>query len=149
MKKTWIIFIILSFLISNDRQNNLEKHIQCPCNKGLLVDHYTSEPIKIKKLLSLLIQDSIQMDAVKDFIQKEFVKNLDHQMCLIGNIEQNLLNNRISDDGIYNLIGDCYGQHLIKDGKNNSLIYIILFIIITVGGLLSITFIIRNKKGRL
>ena len=70
-------------------------------------------------------------------------------MCLITSTEKSISNNKILDSDIYNIIGECYGQHLIKKDKNNSLIYIILFIIITIGGFLSFTFIIRNKKRRL
>ena len=159
MKNSLIIFITLGFLISNDRQNNLEKHIQCPCDKGLLINHGSSSAMKIKNLISVLIKDSIEMNVVKDFIREtNFVgddkntkndENLDHQMCLITSTEKSISNNKILDSDIYNIIGECYGQHLIKKDKNNSLIYIILFIIITIGGFLSFTFIIRNKKRRL
>ena len=154
--KAIYICIALGFLISDSRQNNLEKHIQCPCNKGLLINHGTPSAMKLKKLISFLIEDSIDMDSVKTFIQKNrFInddkktqndENLDHQVCLINNIDKNISNNKISDSGVYNIVGNCYGQHLIKNKSNNYLLYIILLVIISIGGILSYSFIAKNKK---
>ena len=86
--KAIYLCVILGFLISDSRQNNLERHIQCPCNKGLLINHGTPSAMKLKELISFLIEDSINMDSVKTFIKKtRFInddkntqndENLDH-----------------------------------------------------------------------
>ena len=154
--KAIYLCIILGFLISDSRQNNLERHIQCPCNKGLLINHGTPIAMKLKELISFLIEDSIDMNSVKTFIKKtRFInddkntqndENLDHQVCLISNVDKNISNNKISDSGVYNIVGNCYGQHLIKNKSNNYLLYIILLIIIGIGGIFSYSFIAKNKK---
>jgi len=159
LKIVFSIICIIGVIISNNRQNNLEQHIQCPCEKGMLINHASPHAMKLKKLISLLIQDSIDIDSVKTFVRTtRFIndekntqndENLDFQICLNSNIDDNLSNNKISDNGIYRLIGSCYGEHLIKKDKNNSLIYFILFAIIVFGAIFSFVFISQNKKGKL
>ncbi len=161
-----VILIIIGLLFSNERQNNLEQHIQCPCEKGMLVHHFSPSAMKLKKLISLLIsepilQDSIPEipDTIKKYIQEtKFVgnnrttkndENLDVQICLISEINKNISDYKISDNDIYDIIGTCYGKNLIKNNKSNSLIYFILFFIILVGAVLSLIFIAKNKRGRL
>ena len=62
------------------------------------------------------------------------------------NIKLKISNHQISDDGIYNIVSECYGGHLIRKNENNSLIYIFLFSIIIIGIILSSWFIFINKK---
>ena len=161
-----VIIIAIGFLFSNERQNNLEQHIQCPCEKGMLINHASPSAMKLKKLISLLISEPIQQDSIpkipdniKKYIQKtKFVdnnrstkndENLDVQICLISEINKNISDYTISDNDIYDIIGNCYGENLIKNNKSNSLIYFILFFIILVGAALSLIFIAKNKRGRL
>ena len=161
-----VIIIAIGFLFSNERQNNLEQHIQCPCEKGMLINHASPSAMKLKKLISLLISEPIQQDSIpkipdniKKYIQKtKFVdnnrstkndENLDVQICLISEINKNISDYTISDNDIYDIIGNCYGENLIKNNKSNSLIYFILFFIILVGAVLSLIFIAKNKRGRL
>ena len=149
----------IGFIMSNDRQNNLEKNIQCPCDKGLLINHASSSAMKLKSLISELCKDSISMNSIQSLILKtQFISDnpltkdnetLTHQDCLIKNIKSNISNHQISDDGIYNIIGQSYGHHLIRQNKNNSSIYIILFIIISIGIISSSIFIVINKKRKL
>jgi len=153
------ILIIIGSLFSNERQNNLESHIQCPCRKGMLSDHASPSAIKLKSLIAELTKDSIEINIVRNFIREtNFVtnnpntqndENLEHQICLINNIEKNISNNKISDKGVFNIVGQCYGEHLIRENENTSLIYIILFSIIIIGIILSSWFIFINKKGDL
>ena len=164
---------MVGLLFSNERQNNIEQHIQCPCEKGMLINHASPRAMKLKKLISLLIsepikkdfiiniQDSIPIipDTIKTYIQKtQFVnndrstkndENLDLQICLISNINKNILDYKISDNDIYNIIGNCYGENLIKNNKSNSLIYFILFFIISIGVVMSLIFIAKNKRSKL
>ena len=168
-----VIIIIVGLLFSNERQNNIEQHIQCPCEKGMLINHASPSAMKLKKLISLLIsepikkdsiiniQDSIPIipDTIKTYIQKtQFInndrstkndENLDLQICLISNINKNILDYKISDNDIYNIVGNCYGENLIKNNKSNSLIYFILFFIISIGVVLSLIFIAKNKRSKL
>ena len=161
-----VIIIAIGVLFSNERQNNLEQHIQCPCEKGMLINHASPSAMKLKKLISLLISEPIQQDSIpkipdtiKKYIQKtKFVdnnrstkndENLDIQICLISEINKNISDYKISDNDIYDIIGNCYGKNLIKNNKSNSLIYFILFFIILVGAVLSLIFISKNKRGRL
>jgi len=161
-----VIIIAIGFLFSNERQNNLEQHIQCPCEKGMLINHASPSAMKLKKLISLLISEPIQQDSIpkipdniKKYIQKtKFVdnnrstkndENLDVQICLISEINKNISDYTISDNDIYDIIGNCYGENLIKNNKSNSLIYFILFFIILVGAALSLIFIAKNKRVRL
>ena len=161
-----VIIIAIGVLFSNERQNNLEQHIQCPCEKGMLINHASPSAMKLKKLISLLISEPIQQDSIpkipdniKKYIQKtKFVdnnrstkndENLDVQICLISEINKNISDYTISDNDIYDIIGNCYGENLIKNNKSNSLIYFILFFIILVGAVLSLIFISKNKRGRL
>ena len=161
-----VIIIAIGFLFSNERQNNLEQHIQCPCEKGMLINHASPSAMKLKKLISLLISEPIQLDSIpkipdtiKKYIQKtKFVdnnrstkndENLDVQICLISEINKNISDYTISDNDIYDIIGNCYGENLIKNNKSNSLIYFILFFIILVGVALSLIFIAKNKRSRL
>ena len=76
-------------------------------------------------------------------------ENVDHQICLINSIEKNIHNNKISDKGVYSIIGECYGQHLIRKNENNSIIYAILFSLILIGLIFSSWFIFINKKREL
>ena len=157
---------MVGLLFSNERQNNIEQHIQCPCEKGMLINHASPSAMKLKKLISLLISEPIKKDSIpvipdtiKTYIQKtQFInndrstkndENLDLQICLISNINKNILDYKISDNDIYNIVGNCYGENLIKSNKSNSLIYFILFFIISIGGVLSLIFIAKNKRSRL
>ena len=151
MIKLYFILIIITtnFLISN-RQYELEKNIQCPCNKGLLVNHASENALILKKLISELVKDSISLSDTQSFILKTqfYTKvndNISHQDCLIRNIKLNMSDNKISNIGIYNIISECYGKHLVRN-KDNSLLYIILFSIITIGLSFSSIFIIKNKS---
>ena len=168
-----VIIIIVGFLFSNERQNNIEQHIQCPCEKGMLINHASPSAMKLKKLISLLISEPIKKDilinmqdsmpiipdTIKKYIQKtQFInndrstkndENLDLQICLISNINKNILDYKISDNDIYNIIGNCYGENLIKNNKSNSLIYFILFFIISIGVVMSLIFIAKNKRSKL
>ena len=153
------ILIIVGTLISNERQNNLENHIQCPCKKGMLSDHASPSAMKLKTLIGELIKDPIQLNSIQKFIRETtFVsnnrktqndENVDHQICLINSIEKNIHNNKISDKGVYSIIGECYGQHLIRKNENNSIIYAILFSLILIGLIFSSWFIFINKKREL
>tara|TARA_Y100000768_G_scaffold80885_1_gene57553 strand:- start:1325 stop:1822 length:498 start_codon:yes stop_codon:yes gene_type:complete len=161
-----VIIITIGILFSNERQNNLEQHIQCPCEKGMLINHASPSAMKLKKLISLLISESIHPDniakipdTIKKYIQEtKFVsndrttqndENLDIQICLISEINKKISDYQISDTDIYDIIGNCYGENLIKNNKSNSLIYFILFFIILIGAVLSLIFIAKNKRGRL
>ena len=161
---------MVGLLFSNERQNNIEQHIQCPCEKGMLINHASPSAMKLKKLISLLIsepikkdsiiniQDSIPVipDTIKTYIQKtQFInndrstkndENLDLQICLISNINKNILDYKISDNDIYSIVGNCYGENLLKNNKSNSLIYFILFFIISIGVVMSLIFIAKNKS---
>ena len=154
-----IILIIIGTLISNERQNNLESHIQCPCKKGMLSDHASSSAMKLKTLIGQLTKDSVQLNSIQKFIQETtFVnnnrntqndENVDHQICLINSIGKNIHNNKISDKGVYSIIGECYGEDLIRKNENNSIIYAILFSLIFIGLIFSSWFIFINKKREL
>ena len=63
-----IILIIIGSLFSNERQNNLESHIQCPCKKGMLSDHASPNAMKLKTLIGELTKDSISMNRVESFV---------------------------------------------------------------------------------
>ena len=157
---------MVGLLFSNERQNNIEQHIQCPCEKGMLINHASPSAMKLKKLISLLISEPIKKDSIpvipdtiKTYIQKtQFInndrstkndENLDLQICLISNINKNILDYKISDNDIYNIVGNCYGENLLKNNKSNSLIYFILFFIISIGVVLSLIFIAKNKRSKL
>ena len=145
MIKKIIIIIVIGILIGNDRQNQLENSIQCPCQKGLLSNHFSPNAKKLKDLISELRKDSIAIQNIQNLILTNY--SPEKQDCLMNNIKKNINNKKISDEGIYSIIGECYGKDLIR-GKDNVLIYIILFVIITIGVIFSTFFIIKNKTNK-
>ena len=138
------IIIIIGFLAANERQFYLEKHINCPCKKGLLKDHDSPNAEKLKNLISELIQEPFIINS--KFIFNNY-KDLDMQDCLMASIKNNTVKARIENEGIYAIIENCYGKELIRNQKT-SILYIIIGIILISGFIMVSIFIYKNTKAR-
>ena len=143
--KIIIIFYMLSILSANERQTYIEKHINCPCNKGILYDHDSGTANQLKGLISELVSDSINKRDIQELILKNYDKKQGD--CLMLNINKSINDNSISDDDIYMIIGECYDEKLIRE-ENASILYIIMLIFLISGFVIAFIFIYNNKKSK-
>ena len=143
--KISLAFYMLATLAANERQTYIEKHINCPCNKGILYDHDSGTANQLKGLITELVSDSINKKNLQEFILKNY--NKEQGDCLMLNINQTINDNRISDDDIYIIIGECYDKKLIRE-ENSSILYIIMLIFLILGFVIAFIFIYNNKKSR-
>ena len=143
--KIILVFSMLATLVANERQVSIEKHINCPCNKGILYDHDSGAANQLKGLISELVSDSINKKNIQELILKNYDKKQGD--CLMLNINKAINDNSISDDDIYMIIGECYNKELIRE-ENSSILYVIMLIFLISGFVIAFIFIYNNKKSR-
>ena len=145
--KIIIIFYMLSILSANERQTYIEKHINCPCNKGILYDHDSDTANQLKGLISELVSDSASNKNIQEYILKNYQKEQELGDCLMLNINNAMNDNHISNNDIYMIVGECYDEKLIRE-ENSSILYVIMLIFLISGFVIAFIFIYNNKKSR-
>ena len=141
--KLALSILIIGILIGDERQSYLENHINCPCKKGLLIGHDSPNAQKLKNLISELIKEPFEINL--SFMVTNY--DLEMQTCLLENIKKHTVNYKISNEGIYTIIENCYGKELIRNQKP-SILYIIMGIILILGFIIVSIFIYKNIRAR-
>lgn len=137
-------FLLLSFIVSNERQFLIEKQMYCPCKKGVLYDHDSRSADQLKQLISVLIRNPVNSEDIQSVILKDFKSSERLSNCLAAEYKNYQSKNYLQDHEIFKIISECYGEDLIRN-EDSTILYLVVFIILAIGFCLAYFFIKRPK----